>query len=150
MSAAINLGLVREQVEEQVWVRGGGKPSETLRAEQRKRHSAAGAAEQPAGAAECRLNTGRGSEADAKNNCVHDNSSDSAEQRVEVESVCYGQVNLPSRVSIFRIILRIHRQWKPKSQLLIKNKTCEENTFMPAWFEKHTHTHGCMHIQSTS
>lgn len=40
MSAAINLGLVREQVDEQVWVRGGGKPSETLRAEQRKRHSA--------------------------------------------------------------------------------------------------------------
>lgn len=56
---------------------------------------AADAAEQPAGAAECRLNAGRGSEADAKNNCVHDNSSASAEQRgfffgatSEVESVC--------------------------------------------------------------
>lgn len=52
---------------------------------------AADTAQQPAGAAECRLNAGRGSEADAKNNCVHDNSSASAEQRGAtsgVESVC--------------------------------------------------------------
>lgn len=86
MSAAINLGLLREQVGEQVWVRGGGE----------QRHSAADAAEQPAGAAECRLNAGRGSEADAKNNCVHDNSSASAQQRG-----CFWSCKW-SRVSVLR------------------------------------------------